>query len=222
MANGPFAFLTRRPAQILTILLLIQAVLYYTKINNSEYKPLVKPLSEFPLLTGKWQLAQEGVVDEETRDVLKADDLMTRTYSSPEHPLGANLFIAYFQSQRTGKGPHSPKNCLPGSGWTQEQSGTTEITLPGGRRIVINRYLVSRGDNKSLVLYWYQSRDRVVASEYMAKIHLVVDSIRLNRSDTSLVRVVVPVVQNDIASADRAAENFVQSFFKDLEGYFPA
>jgi len=60
---------------------------------------------------------------------------------------------------------------------------------------------VEKGDEKSIVLYWYQSRDRVIASEYLAKIYLVLDAMRYRRSDTALVRVVVPVIANDTKAA---------------------
>jgi len=220
MESGAYSFLNRRPVQILTVLLLLQAVLYYTKVNTPEYRPLSQPLAQFPTVVDNWRLLQEGVVEQETKDVLKADDLLTRVYGSPGY-LQSNLFIAYYRSQRTGRAPHSPKNCLPGSGWNQIHSGTSNITLLNGRQIEVNRYLVARGENKSLVLYWYQSHNRVVASEYEAKIHLVLDSIRLNRSDTSLVRVVVPVIGDDAAASDRAATNFIQSIFPSLDAYFP-
>ena len=132
----------------------------------------------------------------------------------------ATLFVAYFQTQRTGKTPHSPKNCLPGSGWVPSESGVLEIPVAGqAAPIVVNHYVVSRGDNQSVVLYWYQSRNRVVASEYSAKIFTVTDAIRYNRSDTSLVRVVVGANHDDTKTANDAAVAFVQSFFAPLKAY---
>jgi hypothetical protein len=72
----------------------------------------------------------------------------------------APLFVAYFQTQRTGKTPHSPKNCLPGSGWAPSQSGMIGIRVPGETEpIRVNRYIVSRGDNQDTVLYWYQAHN---------------------------------------------------------------
>ena len=52
----------------------------------------------------------------------------------------------------------------------------------------VNRYVIAKGTDRLLVLYWYLAHDRAVASEYWAKIYLVTDSIRMNRSDGSLVR----------------------------------
>jgi EpsI family protein len=82
--------------------------------------------------------------------------------------------------------------------------------------------VVSRGQNQSVVLYWYQARDRVIASEYYAKIYTVADSIRYNRSDTSLVRVVVGVDNGDTQGALNTAISFVQAIFQPLKQYLPS
>jgi EpsI family protein len=134
----------------------------------------------------------------------------------------ATLFVAYFESQRTGKAPHSPKNCLPGSGWVPSQSGMIDIAIVAEKEpIRVNRYVVSRGQNESVVLYWYQARNRIVASEYSAKIFTVADAIRYNRTDTSLVRVVVGVEDGNTRGATDTAVSFVQSLFEPLRRYLP-
>jgi EpsI family protein len=89
-------------------------------------------------------------------------------------------------------------------------------------RFEVNRYVVEKEDgSKSLVLYWYQSRERVVASEYTAKVYVVADAIRYNRTDTSLVRVVVPVTGDDTNGATKAGTDFVQAFFNPLKTFLP-
>ena len=136
---------------------------------------------------------REGVIEQEEKDVLRADDYLTRQYAASPGK-SPSLFVAYFQSQRAGQTPHSPKNCLPGSGWTWSVSDTIRVDIAGrGQPIEINRYIVSKGDDHAVVLYWYQSRDRVVASEYRAAAFTAWDALRYNRTDTELVRVVAPV-----------------------------
>ena len=173
-----------------------------------------------PAMLGSWRLLQEGVVDADTQAILKADDLLNRYYGTGS--AGANLFVAAFRSQRNGKAPHSPKNCLPGNGWTPLNSDEIAIDVGRDAPIQVNRYVVAHGDERSLVLYWYQSRDRAIASEYTAKFWVVVDAMRLNRTDTALVRVVVPIVDRDEAAATRAATDFVRSFYGTLREYLPA
>jgi EpsI family protein len=214
-----FKFLSSRAALAATLLIVLQGALIYSAVRP-ESPPSGRDLSQFPVSLGSWKLQQEGVIDDETRAVLKADDLLNRFYSS--NNAGANLFVAAFRSQRNGKAPHSPKNCLPGSGWTPLESTYASIDVGGQVPIQVNRYVVAHGDERSLVLYWYQSRDRAIASEYRAKFWVVVDAMRLNRTDTALVRVVVPIVNKDEAAADKAAADFVRSFYGTLRQYLPA
>ena len=213
--------LQTKSARILTIVLLLQAAAFYG-FSRSEKVPAHKPLEEFSLESNNWRLLQNVDIDKETLDVLKADDLLSRVYENKNTGRMATLFVAYFQTQRTGKAPHSPKNCLPGSGWVPSQSGMLDIHVPDeAEPIRVNRYIVAHGDNQDAVLYWYQSRNRVIASEYAAKIFTVTDSIRYNRSDTALVRVIVPVQGGDTQSAVDAAVSFVQSVFEPLKQYLP-
>jgi EpsI family protein len=208
-------------ARILTIALVIQAALFYAS-SRAESVPSMRPLHDFPRQLSGWMMVQEGYVDDETQAILKADDTLTRTYGSPKFPVTPSLFVAFFKTQRTGKAPHSPKNCLPGSGWEREREDYLDVAIPGmAEPIQVNRYIVSKGEQKSLVLYWYQTQNRVVANEYKAKLLTVGDAIRYNRTDTALVRVVVAVMGNEAAAQQEAVE-FVQSFFVPLRKYLPS
>jgi EpsI family protein len=201
----------------LSLVLVIQTVLFYSA-SHGEMTPLAAPLSGFPVQVGGWALEQEGVVDQETQDILKADDLLTRTYAGREGT--ASLFIAYFKTQRQGQSPHSPKNCLPGSGWQQLATGRIDVPIGGGS-IHINQYVVEKGQAQSVVLYWYQSQGRVIADEFAAKFFLVSDSIRHHRSDTALVRVVVPIPQDRTNQAEKIGTDFVQAFYPVVKAYLP-
>lgn len=209
--------LENKVLRIVTLVLIVQAGLFYSA-SHGEATPLAAPLTAFPPVVGPWHLEQEGVIEKEELDILRADDTLTRLYAGPEG--AANLFIAYFRTQRNGQSPHSPKNCLPGDGWQPESSGTVDVPVDGSS-IRINRYVVSKGENKSLVLYWYQSQGRVIADEFAAKFYLVANSIRKHRSDTALVRVVVPVPEGGIARADTVGTDFVKSFYPAVKNYLP-
>lgn len=215
-------FLGSRHALAVSLALVAQALVFYA-FSGVENVPATRPLREAPAQFGDWTMASEGVIEQEVRDVLRADDIVSRVYAQSGSGRLASLFVAYFKSQRTGQAPHSPKNCLPGAGWMPSTSEAMRIPIVGrAAPIQVNRYIVSRGEEKSVVIYWYQTRDRVIASEYEAKFYLVVDSIRYRRSDTALVRVVTPVRNDDEAGATNAAVEFVQSFFTPLRQFLPS
>lgn len=207
----------------LTLVLVVQAVLFYAA-SHGEATPLAAPLVGFPQNAGGWHMLQDGEIDKDTRDVLKADDYLSRGYMGSKG--GANLFIAYFRTQRQGQSPHSPKNCLPGSGWEQIESGRIDVPIenraaaPNGF-IHVNQYVVEKGQSQAVVYYWYESQGRVIADEFAAKFFLVSDSIRHHRSDTALVRVWVPVVNGETQLAEKTGTAFVQAFYPVVKGYLP-
>lgn len=214
-----FKFLNSTPARVVTILLVLQGALLYSSIRPEAVAP-GQPLQDVPRTLGSWEFLQEGVVDQETREVLQADDLLNRQYR--RGPMLAGVFVAAFQSQRSGKAPHSPKNCLPGAGWTPLSDSKVSIDVGQPEPITVNRYIIASGEQRSLVMYWYQSRDRVVAGEFEAKFWVMADAIRYNRTDTALVRVIVPVIDKDEDAAQRQATDFIQSFYPTLRQYLPS
>ncbi|HUI79368.1 MAG TPA: EpsI family protein [Bryobacteraceae bacterium] len=215
-------WIRNKVVRVLSLVLALQAIILYTTITRAEIIPNVKPLFEFPTHFGGWSMVRDVPIEKEVQDVLKADDILNRVYVNPAYRAQASLFIGFFKTQRTGQSPHSPKNCLPGSGWEPTQTGVISIPVPGlAEPILANRYMVSRGDEKAVVIYWYQSHQRIIASEYAAKFWLVADSIRYHRSDTALVKLVLPVPNNDPDAATKIGVDLAQAVFPDLENQLP-
>jgi EpsI family protein len=216
-----FKFLNSTPARLVTVFLIIQTAVLYSSIR-AEYVPASRPLSQVPHEFGPWNMAMESYVDKDTQEVLKADDLLSRGYKDRATGAEANLFVAAFRTQRNGKAPHSPKNCMPGAGWTQLSSQNYSVDVGLAAPIVVNRFIIVHGDQREVVLYWYQSRDRVIADEFKAKFWVVADAMRLNRTDTALVRVIVAEKDNNEDAATNTAADFVRSMFGTLRNYLPA
>jgi EpsI family protein len=216
-------FLNNKYARIVTVVLVLQGIIFYSVALRAENSPVPAPLASLPTDIDGWQLYKDVKIEQETLDVLKADDTLNRIYLSPERNASAFLFVAFFKTQRSGQAPHSPKNCLPGNGYEPLESGPITVAIPGrAEPVVINRYLTARGEEKSVTLYWYQSHDRIIAGEFAAKFWLIADSIRYHRSDTSLVKVVVPVRDGDADAATKTAVEFVKAVFSPLTRQLPA
>jgi EpsI family protein len=214
-------FLRSKFARVLSLVLVLQAVVLYAAISRAEHVPVVAPLAQFPRTLGEWRTVQDVPIESEVLDVLKADDTLDRIYISPAG-VEASLFIAFFKTQREGQSPHSPKNCLPGNGWEPVETGLISIAAPGrSQPITANRYVVAHGDEKAVVIYWYQSHDRVIASEYSAKFWLIADAVRYRRSDTALVKVVVPVSNEQTDRAASTGARFIEAMFPELVKQLP-
>jgi EpsI family protein len=187
-------------------------------LSASEPVVPAHPLSSLPMTLGGWSGAREPDFDPQTLSVLGVDDYVTRVYR--RGPDAAELYVGYYASQKRGATIHSPLNCLPAAGWQPLSHARVQLAVDSGLRIEANRDVVQRGLDRELVFYWFQSHGRTVASDYWAKAYLVLDGLRLHRTDGALVRVAVgPFAQE--ASAERAASDFIHALAPKLTRQLP-
>src|SRR3981189_3732864 len=124
-------------------LLVVAAVLLLTIglrawVTVSPAMPSRKPLAEFPEKLERWNLVGSSSLTDEVSAVLKADDYLLRQYRNQDGK-AADFFIAYYKIQRAGESMHSPKNCLPGSGWTPIVNDTVVLQNDShGRPVRVN------------------------------------------------------------------------------------
>jgi EpsI family protein len=172
-----------------TVLLILGATLAVSLWGSRRVPDmLVRPLATVDGEIDGWLSQDDPPIADRTLARLKPTEYLSRTYRKGALRLG--FFIAYYSEQRAGESMHSPKNCLPGSGWEILGAGTVDVPA-GGATIKVNRYAIQNGTQRMLVLYWYQSRERIIASEYAGKIFLVKDAVLDGRTGGSLVRVTV-------------------------------
>jgi EpsI family protein len=153
--------------------------------------------------------------------VLQVDDYLMRTYINKAGQV-INLYIGYFGDQREGKRIHSPRQCLPGAGWTPSQASIRRLSLEDHDSIIlpVNEYLMGKGGEEAIYLFWYQGRGRTYASEYLNKLYLVWDAMTRNRTDGALVRISMSVTD----SPDRTMESlneFIRNSFSVLPQFVP-
>ena len=120
---------------------------------------------------------------------LKPTSYLVRTYT--KGALQADLFIAFYAQQRAGESMHSPKHCLPGAGWEIWNYQSANIPV-GANTFKVNEYSISHEGERRLVFYWYQSKSRIIASEYLGKILLARDTLLQDSTAASIVRIIVP------------------------------
>jgi EpsI family protein len=179
------------------------------------------PVASMPHQLATWR-GTDVPLDSDILETLGKGDFLLRTYHEDSSPLSqVDLFMAYFRSQRAGDTIHSPQNCLPGSGWFPLESTRITLTLPGHGPFAVNRYLVVKGDDRTLLLYWYWAHNRGVASEYWAKFYLVSDAIRLSRGDGAMIRVSTPLRGETAEAAQRRLVAFAQELGPLINTYVP-
>ncbi len=199
---------------------LLGTILMRAALNVPAEAPQRTNLAGFPQTLGEWRMEHQQSISEPLMGVLKPDDYLLRRYHDRQGR-EADLFIAYYRVQHAGETMHSPKNCLPGWGWQPLQNDVVDMQR-GGQTVKVNRYVVEKNGQRALVLYWYQTHGRVIASEYTGKIFLVWDALRYGRRDGGLVRVMVPVDPNQAPGSDlRSALELSQAASPYLDRYLP-
>jgi EpsI family protein len=187
--------------------------------HAGEAKVSRRPLKDFPTQIGSWRQAGGDIrFDDETEKVLRADDYLSRNFVSGDR--AASFYVGYYETQRNGATYHSPLNCLPGSGWVMSDEARITITPATGAPFEANRFVITNGRDRALLVYWYQGRGRAVASEYWGKFYTVFDSVRRRRSDGAMVRVMAPL-GNSNEEAQRTAVDLASQVAVLLTDYVP-
>lgn len=191
---------------------------HYT--SQAEAVPSTKPLSSFPTQIGKWEGKAERF-DQKIYEILGVDDSFLANYFAPDNRF-IQLYVGFYGSQRQGDIIHSPRNCMPGAGWNITGTSYKTLEIDDGKKIKVRQLLLEKGKAQQIVLYWFQSRGRVIASEYSQKIYLVIDAIFRNRTDGSFVRLVTPVINDDREAAEAQVEKFGETLIPILSDYLPS
>ena len=90
--------------------------------------------------------------------------------------------------------------------------------LPNGE---IKRVVIAKGNQRSLVYFWYQSRGRVIARNHEKIFYMFLDRASSRRTDGSLVRFTIPIIRGDEEHAEETFRELVQQISPLLPDYMP-
>ncbi|BCG63752.1 MAG: exosortase [Methyloprofundus sp.] len=206
------------------ILLVLVTPLSILVGDRAEVTPDRTRFNHFPLQFADWRGA-ETKMEQQFIDALKFDDYITANYSRPGDASPINFYVAYYASQRKGASVHSPKSCMPGDGWRisgSQQKKIAGVVSATGQPLLVNRVIISKGERKQLVYYWFQQRGRVMTNEYMVKWYLFWDALTRSRTDGALVRLVMTVSDGDsVAAAEQQLDAYLAEVFPVLSQFVP-
>lgn len=152
--------------------------------------PMSRPFAQFPATVGGWRMTNEEVLTPEVLRLLRPTDYLVRSYVGPGGT-PVSLYVGYHDGSRDSGEIHSPKHCLPGSGWDVQSSRILRVTVDGHELNIVHA-VYQRGGRKTLFLYWYQVMDRAVTSEVGLKAAEVLNAMLHGRKDAAFVRIVLP------------------------------
>jgi len=215
------------------VLLLAVTALILRSRGDTDRVVASEPLKLMPETIGQWT-GQDLPIADDVLAVLGKGDFLNRIYTSSRPmnvsetavPVAANLpiglFIGYFPTQRTGQSIHSPQNCLPGAGWTFDSHRYLTLKDVNGKSFRVGEYLISNGEARQFVIYWYQAHGRSIPNEYVARAYMVADAIRMDRTDGALVRVITQIAPTEtVADARKRAVRFTALMAPMLPRFIP-
>jgi EpsI family protein len=204
---------------LMAVFLFQGALLAFLRLD--ENIPARFPLTEFPAQLGSWRAQGEEALDEPTRALLQPDESFVRAYGRSSGAAGT-LFVGYFKStQANHPAPHSPTVCLPGAGW-REVWNRVNRSESGGRPFEWNEYILQKGTQRLVVVYWYQNMERTWAKEVLAKVYMLPDFWRNRRTDVALVRITFLSDEFNHTSALEEAKDLARYVQPALAGTFRA
>jgi EpsI family protein len=167
-------------------MLLAGTILADKLVDARPSESLAQPLESLDTSIAGWSSTDNPPLESKVLKELNPTSYISRTYRRGSESV--DLFIAYYANQRAGESMHSPKHCLPGSGWEFLSYDKADVSMDG-RLVRVNKDVIQKDDTHLAMLYWYQSRRRIIADEYMAKVLLVRDSIIAGRTGGAIVRI---------------------------------
>lgn len=201
-------------------LIAVSAISVFLVGDRVEEQMPRKDLKSFPLLVGEWR-AREDFLPSIVENKLQVDDYVLADYLNEEKDW-LNFYIAYYESQRKGVSPHSPRVCIPGGGWLITSLEEVIINEPGYDPFPVNRIVIELEGQRQLGYYWFEQRGRRIASEYWMKWYLLLDSLTLNRTDGALVRVMTSLRKDEeIEVAEKRVQEFLKNVLPVIPSYVP-
>jgi len=209
--------------RILTVLLLFAATWYMLHMTPEVTPvPIKKTLGSFSPQIGKYRLADAFQSSADVIKLLGVDDYIQYNYVD-DSKMPINLYVGFYRAVGVTGGYHSPKNCIPGGGWGIDAVKTVVLAtgIEGQKSASVSQMLIRNGAQYQVVLYWYQNRGRIIASEYWEKIYQVIDALFMGRRDGTFVRIMATVPNADIAATEARVKTFAEDVMVLLEQHIP-
>lgn len=205
--------------RFLIVFLLLAVVGLYINLHEDVATPTKRSFSDFPSVQGQWQMVSQAEFSDSVLKVLKASDYISRQYRGSDGA-SVGLYVGYHSGGKDSGGIHSPKHCLPGSGWYEASTRRERLPIANGSLNIV-RAIYQKGDQKELFVYWFQVRDRSLSNEYALKLAEISNSAIFRRRDSTFIRISVPF-ETDEQKASAVANQFIRDFNPIIKSFLPS
>jgi EpsI family protein len=203
--------------RFIVLFVLLGLAAFYVHTRSEASVPVNKPLAEFPQQAGDWRMIGQARFDERVLAVLLPTDYISRSYENSNGER-ISLYIGYHDGGPNSGPIHSPKQCLPGSGWNRVEDESRSLVVDGHQLDYVSA-IYQKDDQRQLFLYWFQVRDQFLTNEYALKFSMAKNSFLSNRRDSSFIR--ISVMAGDDGVVLSVGETFIKDFLPAIMDSLP-
>lgn len=204
--------------RFVVLVVLLAGAGLFTRFHQNQVIALAKPFSEFPIAHANWRMAGQSNLSDNVIKVLLPTDYLARRYVSSDG-VGVDMYLSFFDGGPDSGRIHSPKNCLPGSGWSELSSEPIVMEL-GGEKVNLVRAVYAHGETRELIYYWFAMQGKTMTDEFSLKLAEITGSMFHQRRDQSFIRISVQT-GSDIEKAQQEVESFLRDFYSLIRGHLP-
>lgn len=201
-------------------LLLLTAL--YVGVHRDIAVPVAQPLQEIPTHLGAWEQTDDIYFSEAVLEQLRPTDYLYRVYRQTgdlRNTHNIALYVGYHGGGPDSGPIHSPKHCLPGSGWMVESETRYPIEVNGGAFNVVEA-VYRHGERLELFVYWYQVKGKTLTNEYSLKMAEIFNSMLYRRRDSAFIRISTQYHEGDTKPVALLHE-FVRAVYPSLTEVLP-
>jgi len=150
--------ISHRKIIILTLCFVLTSVFVYWKTPSIAVEKSISLKQALANIHG-WENSGFSPLDQKIVDALELDDYANQSYTKGQDIV--SLYIGYYLTTKKVGAAHDPLVCFPGQGWmlTDKKSGEF-ILQETDNSLSYSSMIAQRGQQKELIIYWFQSYDK--------------------------------------------------------------
>jgi EpsI family protein len=192
---------------------------WVTNFHENLNVALERPLRTFPVQVNGWVQVKDVTFSQGIMGVLQATDYLFRDYAD-KNGNRVNLYIGFHDGGPNSGPIHSPRNCLPGSGWVLDSQRLISVSGPEGPLEVV-RAEYSKDGTTHVFYYWFNVRNHIITDEYKLKMMEIASSLTMRRKDSSFIRIAMDK-RFDQRNEGAVFEQFFKDFYPLIREYLPS
>ena len=197
---------------ILALCLVITSIFIYLKPSSIAVEKNISLKQALADIHG-WENNGFSPFDQKIVDALELDDYANQSYTKGQDIV--SLYIGYYLTTKKVGAAHDPLVCFPGQGWvlTDKKSGELILNPETDSSLSYSSMIAQRGQQKELIIYWFQSYDQTNPDTLSQKISSLWKKILSNREDNAFVRISIPINEKSISESQKTIFKFIKDFY---------